>query len=169
MLRLPRLLLLSSASCKWSYRRALLLQMIIRSGQPFANYYLEWPASYKWSLLSPLFSRKFPPHNLNLTLNANYWMGGFWNFSVPYGINIFNSSSSPSDNEWTNPRGACLPKGWQGEQAKGGLVHSRIGTGCFLFKLKEYALGLAWHLSHHGIWQNFRLFLRYFVQDSNCE
>ena len=160
MLRLPRLLLLSSASCKWSYRRALLLQMIIRSGQPFANYYLEWPASCKWSLLSPLFSRKFSPAQFLPHTKCQLLNGRFLKLSSP----LLGSTCSTLLHRPRIMSGqihvARVYLKVDRENKQRGLFRTRIGTSCFLFKFKECALCLAWHLSHHGIWQNIRLFLR---------
>ena len=92
----------------------------------------------------------FPPHNLYLTLlECQLLTGRFLKLSSP----LLGSTSSTLHHHPRIMSGQIhvtrvYPK-VDRENKQGGLFRSRIGTCCFLFKLKECALDLAWHLSYY--------------------
>ena len=127
------------SSCKWSSGVVSHLQIIIWNGRPLPND----PCYCRFSLESS------PPRNLYLTLNASPLLGST-SSTLHHRPRIMSGQIHVARVYLKVDR----------ENKQRGLFRTRIGTSCFLFKFKECALGLAWHLSHHGIWQNFRLFLR---------
>ena len=155
--------------------------MVIQRSPPLANDHPEWSAICKllsgmagllqMILVIAAFLPKVSPAQSQPHTKCQLLNGRFLKLSSP----LLGSTSSTLHHRPRIMSGQIhvarvYPK-VDKENKQRGLFHSRIGTSCILFKLKECALGLARHLSHHGIWQDFRLFSdrKYFVQDSNCE